>query len=150
MFQLLSETNTQTLECLFVSLPPSTTPTPVFPQEVGFGDSRWRVGVVGGPWLYVNDHGSRPVPRGGVIARRGKRLALPTVTSILAAALSPPLSLFPPPPALPTHRLTTSLQWPDASSNGYAFFHRVDKVNGGDANPTHTTGFGRAGAFWYK
>eukprot|EP00282_Hemiselmis_andersenii_P028249 CAMPEP_0169484208 /NCGR_PEP_ID=MMETSP1042-20121227/31619_1 /TAXON_ID=464988 /ORGANISM="Hemiselmis andersenii, Strain CCMP1180" /LENGTH=123 /DNA_ID=CAMNT_0009599193 /DNA_START=96 /DNA_END=468 /DNA_ORIENTATION=- len=40
--------------------------------------------------------------------------------------------------------------WPDASSNGYAFFHRVDKVNGGDANPTHTTGFGRAGAFWYK
>eukprot|EP00282_Hemiselmis_andersenii_P036425 CAMPEP_0169443694 /NCGR_PEP_ID=MMETSP1042-20121227/9506_1 /TAXON_ID=464988 /ORGANISM="Hemiselmis andersenii, Strain CCMP1180" /LENGTH=57 /DNA_ID=CAMNT_0009554967 /DNA_START=292 /DNA_END=465 /DNA_ORIENTATION=+ len=42
------------------------------------------------------------------------------------------------------------LFWPDASSNGYAFFHRVDKVNGGDANPTHTTGFGRAGAFWYK
>ena len=39
--------------------------------------------------------------------------------------------------------------WP-SNNNGYAFFHRVDKVNGGDVNPTHTTGFGRAAAFWYK
>eukprot|EP00282_Hemiselmis_andersenii_P034315 CAMPEP_0169474400 /NCGR_PEP_ID=MMETSP1042-20121227/26240_1 /TAXON_ID=464988 /ORGANISM="Hemiselmis andersenii, Strain CCMP1180" /LENGTH=76 /DNA_ID=CAMNT_0009588435 /DNA_START=238 /DNA_END=468 /DNA_ORIENTATION=- len=54
------------------------------------------------------------------------------------------------PPRASKPESTLVLQWPDASSNGYAFFHRVDKVNGGDANPTHTTGFGRAGAFWYK
>ena len=40
--------------------------------------------------------------------------------------------------------------WPDASENGYAFYHRVDQVNGDDANPTHITGFSMQGAFWYK
>ncbi len=42
------------------------------------------------------------------------------------------------------------LQRPDASENGYAFYHRVDKVNGGDSNPTHTSGFGKSTKFWYK
>ena len=41
-------------------------------------------------------------------------------------------------------------QWPSANSNGYAFYHRVDRVNGGDANATHTTGFGKSQKFWYK
>ena len=41
-------------------------------------------------------------------------------------------------------------QWPSANSNGYAFYHRVDRVNGGDANATHTTGFGKKQRFWYK
>eukprot|EP00286_Rhodomonas_abbreviata_P000009 CAMPEP_0181288314 /NCGR_PEP_ID=MMETSP1101-20121128/266_1 /TAXON_ID=46948 /ORGANISM="Rhodomonas abbreviata, Strain Caron Lab Isolate" /LENGTH=35 /DNA_ID= /DNA_START= /DNA_END= /DNA_ORIENTATION= len=34
--------------------------------------------------------------------------------------------------------------------NGYSFYHRVDKVNGGDQNATHTSGFGRSESFWYK
>ena len=55
-----------------------------------------------------------------------------------------------------SHKLTFSLcmlafaQWPSANSNGYAFYHRVDRVNGGDENATHTTGFGKKQRFWYK
>jgi hypothetical protein len=41
-------------------------------------------------------------------------------------------------------------QWPDSNSNGYAYYHRVDRVNGGDQNPIHTTGFGKKQEFWYK
>lgn len=53
--------------------------------------------------------------------------------------------------ALIQHQQLESLDfWPSANSNGYAFYHRVDKVNGGDANATHTTGFGKKSRFWYK
>lgn len=41
-------------------------------------------------------------------------------------------------------------QWPDDDFNGYSFYHNVDKVNGGDRNHTHTSGFGRQESFWYK
>ena len=41
-------------------------------------------------------------------------------------------------------------QWPNSNSNGYAYYHRVDRVNGGDKNATHTTGFGKKQKFWYK
>lgn len=40
-------------------------------------------------------------------------------------------------------------KWPSGSSNGYAYYHRVDQVNGGDQNATHTTGFGKKIHFWY-
>lgn len=40
-------------------------------------------------------------------------------------------------------------QWPNSNENGYAFYHRVDKVNGGDENATHTSGFGKKTRFWY-
>ncbi|EKX53114.1 hypothetical protein GUITHDRAFT_133484 [Guillardia theta CCMP2712] len=40
--------------------------------------------------------------------------------------------------------------WPSGNDNGYAFYHRVDGVNGGDMNPTHTTGFSKKQNFWYK
>lgn len=33
--------------------------------------------------------------------------------------------------------------------NGYAYYHRVDQVNGGDMNHTHTTGFSKKEGFWY-
>jgi len=46
--------------------------------------------------------------------------------------------------------LRNAEQWPSANSNGYAFYHRVDRVNGGDENATHTTGFGKKSKFWYK
>ena len=41
------------------------------------------------------------------------------------------------------------LQWPSGSMNGYAYYHRVDQVNGGDMNHTHTTGFSKKEGFWY-
>jgi hypothetical protein len=41
-------------------------------------------------------------------------------------------------------------KWPSGSSNGYAYYHRVDQVNGGDQNATHTTGFGKKIDFWYE
>ena len=47
-------------------------------------------------------------------------------------------------------RALSFLQWPNASANGYAYFHRVEKVNGGDVNSTHTTGSGVIKPFWYK
>ena len=41
--------------------------------------------------------------------------------------------------------------WPNAgSSNGYTYDHRVDQINGGDQNATHTTGFGKKVDFWYQ
>jgi hypothetical protein len=40
--------------------------------------------------------------------------------------------------------------WPDSNNNGYAFYHRVDQVNGGDTDPTHTTGFSKKNALWYQ
>ena len=40
------------------------------------------------------------------------------------------------------------LQWPSGSMNGYAYYHRVDQVNGGDMNHTHTTGFSKKEGFW--
>jgi hypothetical protein len=40
--------------------------------------------------------------------------------------------------------------WPNSNTNGYAFYHRVDRVNGGDVDATHVTGFGKKGKFWYK
>ncbi len=40
--------------------------------------------------------------------------------------------------------------WPAASENGYTFYHRVDQVNGGDTNSTHTTGFGKKDALSYQ
>jgi hypothetical protein len=43
-----------------------------------------------------------------------------------------------------------SEQWPSGSLNGYAYYHRVDQVNGGDMNATHTTGFSKKAAFWYE
>lgn len=42
-----------------------------------------------------------------------------------------------------------SEQWPNSNSNGYAYYHRVDRVNGGDENATHTTGMGKKQRFWY-
>lgn len=39
--------------------------------------------------------------------------------------------------------------WPNSNSNGYAYYHRVDRVNGGDENATHTTGMGKKQKFWY-
>jgi hypothetical protein len=43
-----------------------------------------------------------------------------------------------------------SEQWPSGSLNGYADYHRVDQVNDGDMNATHTTGFSEKDAFWYE
>jgi hypothetical protein len=49
-----------------------------------------------------------------------------------------------------THPLTVdATQWPSGSMNGYAYYHRVDQVNGGDMNHTHTTGFSKKEGFWY-
>ena len=39
--------------------------------------------------------------------------------------------------------------WPASSSAGYEYYHRVDQINGGDANATHTTGFDKKVDFWY-
>ena len=44
---------------------------------------------------------------------------------------------------------SNAAQWPSGSSNGYAYYHRVDQVNGGDQNSTHTTGFSKKEAFWF-
>ena len=46
--------------------------------------------------------------------------------------------------------LMFSEQWPSGSLNGYAYYHRVDQVNDGDMNATHTTGFSEKDAFWYE
>jgi hypothetical protein len=40
--------------------------------------------------------------------------------------------------------------WPSGTSNGYAYYHRVDQVNGGDmSDGTHTGGFSKKEKFWY-
>ncbi|EKX47491.1 hypothetical protein GUITHDRAFT_106928 [Guillardia theta CCMP2712] len=39
--------------------------------------------------------------------------------------------------------------WPDTNMNGYAYFHRVDRTNGGDVNATHHTGYAKKHPFWY-
>jgi hypothetical protein len=49
---------------------------------------------------------------------------------------------------IPTRYSINVTQWPNSNANGYAYYHRVDRVNGGDVNHTHTTGFGKKQKFW--
>ena len=40
--------------------------------------------------------------------------------------------------------------WPEDGKTGYAYYHNVDAVNGGDVDYTHTTGFPKKEGFWYE